>query len=84
MADKPSKWDNFFGEMKDPKKTAIWGAVASVASIFILPFALYSIGILMGIYGAYHSFRQKKWGLFVANLFVCALAIGIKLIFHKG
>jgi len=84
MTDKPSKWDNFFGEIKNPKKTAIWGAVASVASIFILPFALYSIGILMGIDGAYHSFRQKKWGLLVANLFVCALALGIRITLHKG
>ena len=84
MADKPSKMDKFFGEWNNPKQTVIWGAVASVASIFILPFALYSIGILIGIYGAYHSFRQKKWGLFVANLAVCVLAVWVKLTFHKG
>ncbi len=80
---KPSKLDSFFGEFNNPKQTAIWGTIASVVSIFILPFALYSAGILMGIYGAYHSFRQKKWGLLLANLAVCVLAVWIKLTFHK-
>ena len=83
MATKPSKWDNFFGEINDAKKTVIYGVVTSVASIFILPYALYSIGMLMGIYGAYHSFRQKKWGFFVLNLGVSILALVIKITLHK-
>lgn len=76
--------DNFFAEIKDPKQTVIYGVLADLGSLFILPFALYSIGMLMGIYGAYHSFRQKKWLFLLANVFVSVLAIYIKLNFHKS
>jgi hypothetical protein len=84
VENKKSKADSFFGEVKDPKLTAIFGAISVLVSIFIFQYAFYSIGLLMGIYGAYHGFRQKKWLLFVANLAVCVFAIVIKILFHKN
>jgi len=84
MKDKPSKADSFFGEVKDPKVTAIVGIVSVIASIFVLQYALYSVGLLLGIYGMYHGFRQKKWLLFFANLVVCVLAVLVKVFLQKG